>query len=91
MPSPFPGMDPFLEFQEWEDFHYSFNAAIRDALSSRLAPRYLVRAERRVYVEFPGDRIRCFFVRTSACCGRGKRPVGLRGGRAGHFAGTVRV
>jgi hypothetical protein len=48
-------MDPFLELQEWEDFHYSLNAAIRDALSPRLAPRYLVRAERRVYVEFPGD------------------------------------
>jgi len=55
MPSPFPGMDPFLELQEWEDFHYSFNAAIRDALSSRLAPRYVVRVERRVYVEFPGE------------------------------------
>jgi len=48
-------MDPFLEFQEWEDFHYSFNATVRDALSSRLAPRYLVRANKRVYVESPGD------------------------------------
>ena len=21
MPSPFPGMDPFVEMQEWSDFH----------------------------------------------------------------------
>lgn len=55
MPSPFPGMDPFLESQEWEDFHYAFNGAIRDALAPRLAPRYVVRAERRVYVESPGE------------------------------------
>ncbi len=55
MPSPFPGMDPFLESQEWDDFHYSLNAAIRDALSPRLAPRYFVRVERRVYVESPGE------------------------------------
>lgn len=55
MPSPFPGMDPFLELQEWDDFHYSLYAAIRDALSPRLAPRYVVRAERRIYVEAPGE------------------------------------
>ncbi len=51
MPSPFPGMDPFLESQEWEDFHASLNLVIRDSLSPRLAPRYVVRVERRVYVE----------------------------------------
>ena len=28
MPSPFPGMDPFLEGPEWEDFHTRFNTAI---------------------------------------------------------------
>ncbi len=55
MPSPFPGMDPFLEFQEWEDFHTVLNGTIRDALAPRLAPRYLVRAERRIYVESPGE------------------------------------
>jgi len=48
-------MDPFLEFQEWEDFHATFNTVIRELLSPRLEPRYVVRVERRVYVEFPGD------------------------------------
>jgi len=48
-------MDPFVEQQEWDDFHVKFNTAISDTLSPRLAPRYVVRAERRVYVESPGE------------------------------------
>ncbi len=51
MPSPFPGMDPYVENQEWEDFHSTFNTVIREGLSPRLDPRYIVRVERRVYVE----------------------------------------
>ena len=55
MPSPFPGMDPYLEAQEWEDFHARLNTAISDLLSPRVEPRYVVRIERRVYVESAGD------------------------------------
>ena len=54
MPSPFPGMDPFLENQEWEDFHTTFNTVLREQLAPRLRPDYLVRVERRVYLEHPG-------------------------------------
>ena len=43
MLSPFPGMDPFIENQEWEDFHLEFLAAIRASLSRRVRPRYVVR------------------------------------------------
>lgn len=53
MPSPFPGIDPFIECQEWEDFHATFNTVIRESLSPRIEPRYIVRVERRVYVELP--------------------------------------
>jgi len=51
MPSPLPGMAPFLEGEEWEDFHTTFNTVIRETLSPRLEPRYLIRVVRRVYVE----------------------------------------
>lgn len=54
MPSPFPGMDPFLESQEWEDFHTTFNTILRERLGPSLEPDYLVRVERRVYVEAVG-------------------------------------
>ena len=54
MPSPFPGMDPFLELQEWEDFHTRLITAFSDRLSPKIEPDYLVRIERRVYVESVG-------------------------------------
>jgi hypothetical protein len=56
MPSPFPGMDPYLEQSEWEDFHLRFNLTLSEAIAPTIGPRYVVRAERRVYVESGGDR-----------------------------------
>jgi hypothetical protein len=53
MPSPFPGMDPFIEAQEWNDFHVTLNVGIRELLTPQLQPTYTVRVERRVYVEHP--------------------------------------
>lgn len=51
MPSPFPGMDPFLEGPNWLDFHNSFCIGLRAALTSRLVPRYVVRVEERLLIE----------------------------------------
>ena len=44
-------MDPFIEDDEWESFHSRFIGGISDALVPALRPDYLVRTERRVYVE----------------------------------------
>lgn len=54
MPSPFPGMDPFLESQEWEDFHTRLMTALSDHLSRTIEPNCLVRVKRRVYLESVG-------------------------------------
>ena len=57
MPSPFPGIDPFIEGQIWEDFHHGFIELIREALAREVRPGYVVRVEERIYVEhYPGDR-----------------------------------
>ena len=49
-------MDPYLENPAlWPDVHNSLIAAIRDALSPRLAPKYYVRLERRTYLLSPDD------------------------------------
>ncbi len=48
-------MDPFLESQEWEDFHTTMNTVLRESLAGPLEPDYLVRVERRVYVEHVGE------------------------------------
>jgi hypothetical protein len=42
MPSPFPGMDPYLEAPSMrEDFHASLAKEMRDQLAPRLRPRYV--------------------------------------------------
>src|SRR5258708_2754239 len=44
MPSPFPGMDPYLEDPKlWLDFHNELASAIRAALNGSLAPHYRAR------------------------------------------------
>lgn len=54
MPSPFPGMDPFLEDSAiWPDVHNSLIAGIRDRLGPVLRPRYVVRLEERTYLSDP--------------------------------------
>lgn len=51
MPSPFPGMDPYLEGSDWTDFHHAYIEVLREQLVPLVDPRYVVRVERRVYVE----------------------------------------
>lgn len=59
MPSPFPGMDPYLEGPSWPDFHVLLIAELHAALVAKLRPKYVVEAERRVYVESdPNDEAR---------------------------------
>lgn len=49
MPSPFPGMDPYLEASGyWEDFHDSFLTDIRNALRGALPEAYSVYIQERV-------------------------------------------
>lgn len=51
MPPPFPGMDPFIEDQVWEDFHQGFIGELAAALVTRVRPRYVDRKELRIYVD----------------------------------------
>jgi Protein of unknown function (DUF4058) len=41
MPSPFPGMDPYIESQrEWSDFHNSLASELRTAMNTKLKTNY---------------------------------------------------
>src|SRR5262245_50898409 len=51
MPSPFPGMDPFIESQAWQGFHTRYITALGDALVEQLRPHYIVEVETYVFVE----------------------------------------
>lgn len=51
MPSPFPGMNPFLEHPDvWEDFHERFIVAAAEALELQVGSGYLVKVEVRIYL-----------------------------------------
>lgn len=51
MPSPFPGMDPYLEHPTlWPGVHNGLVAALQLSLAPQLRPRYYIALEERVYV-----------------------------------------
>ena len=51
MPSPFPGMDPYLEVPElWSEVHSRLIVAIADNLSEQLSDAYRVAIEKRTYL-----------------------------------------
>lgn len=55
MPSPFPGMNPYLEHPSlWAGIHHRLITAIANDLAPKLRPKYIVAIEERVY-EVSGD------------------------------------
>jgi Protein of unknown function (DUF4058) len=46
MPSPFPGMNPYIEQDVfWQDFHLEFLPAMRKRLVAQVRPKYIVTLE----------------------------------------------
>ncbi|MEZ4859749.1 MAG: DUF4058 family protein [Caldilineaceae bacterium] len=45
MPSPFPGMDPYLEGYLWPDVHHRLATQISDQITPAIRPRYVARIE----------------------------------------------
>src|SRR3954470_21064346 len=58
MPSPFPGMNPYLERAGvWRKFHHHFITTAMTHLAAQVDPRYVVDIETQLYIhEPPGDR-----------------------------------
>src|SRR4051794_39620367 len=62
MPSPFPGMDPFLEDPELgPDVHHGLISEIQAQLNRQLRPRYVARVELRIYLAPEEDPARTLF------------------------------
>ncbi len=55
MPSPFPGMDPYLEGSEWTSVHIELSSEIARQLAPKVRPKYIVRTARRFVTEMPED------------------------------------
>ncbi len=63
MPSPFPGMDPWLEEPGlWPDVHLQLIAVVRELLNQSLGERYFARVEERVYIADDSGEPREFHV-----------------------------
>lgn len=59
MPSPFPGMNPWLEQDDvWQDFHQSLIPILREIIADQVRPKYLVKIDEHLYLhELPeGER-----------------------------------
>ena len=58
MPSPFPGMNPYLENPDlWSGVHGRLIVAIANFLSPQLRPKYFVAIEERIYETIGDDRL----------------------------------
>ncbi|HEX3313883.1 MAG TPA: DUF4058 family protein, partial [Gemmataceae bacterium] len=56
MPSPFPGMDPYLENPHtWPNLHLNLISSIQAALNKTIRPKYVAFVEERVYVSDEDD------------------------------------
>jgi hypothetical protein len=76
MPSPFPGMDPYLEHPEiFPDLHSSLNFCLREALQAQLPPPYYAVLGRRAWIEVPHDERKEEFIGIYARQGSDKRLV----------------
>lgn len=52
MPSPFPGMNPYLELPAlWSEFHSRLIVALSDVLTPQLRPKYYAAVETRTYLD----------------------------------------
>lgn len=53
MASPFPGMDPYLEGEMWQEFHETLASAIRAKLTPHLRPKYVALLAKRYVLDRP--------------------------------------
>ncbi len=53
MASPFPGMDPYLEGEMWQEFHETLAGAIRGQLVRKLPEKYVALLAKRYVVATP--------------------------------------
>jgi Protein of unknown function (DUF4058) len=62
MPSPFPGMDPYLEGELWQEFHERLSNQISTQLMPKLGAKYVALLAKRYVIDSP------------TCCSTSKLP-----------------
>ncbi len=82
MPSPFPGMNPYLEQDDaWHDFHERVIPLAADLIGSQVLPHYFVKIDEHIFIHELDEESRRFL-------GRGDVAVTSRSETSGGRAGT---
>ena len=93
MPSPFPGMDPYLQDPDlWPDVHGGLITEVQAELNPQLRPNYVARIEQRVFISDENDATRDLIipdVRVIAGGPRGNRRRGRPASAPGVWAATA--
>ena len=64
MPSPFPGMNPYIERASvWHDFHERWMPLVADLIGAQVLPRYFVRIDEQMYIHEQSTQERRFIGR----------------------------
>ena len=81
MPSPFPGMNPYLEQDDvWHNFHQQFCAVCQDLLVPQVRPAYIVKLDEHVYIhELPASERRLVGRADVSLASAAPRPGGSAG------------
>src|SRR4051794_24334919 len=81
MPSPFPGMNPYLEQADvWTDFHDRLIPAIADSLAAQVDPHHIVKITEQLYIHEPPASSRRLVGRADVSAVQGKKRGAARAG-----------
>jgi hypothetical protein len=80
MPSPFPGMNPYLEQESiWHDFHERWCPLVAELLTAQVRPHYIVKIDEHIYIhELPAEPLQ-FLGRSDVMVMRPSAPGSSRG------------
>ena len=71
MPSPFPGMNPYLEHDDaWHNFHEQFPGAAVAQLEAQVGPNYFVKVDEHIYIHELPEEQRRWLGRSDVSIGR---------------------
>ena len=83
MPSPFPGMNPYLEQEEvWHTFHEQFIPLCQEILVPQVRPAYIVKLDEHLYIHELPTQERQFLGRADVGVAKGTAPVRASSGAA---------
>jgi hypothetical protein len=75
MPSPFPGMNPYLEHEDaWHNFHEQFPTAVIEALNPQMGDRYFLKMDEHVFIHDRPENGRRVLGKPDVFLGRGTPP-----------------